>query len=179
MAMVASGIALGVLGSRLLPPLLAIGAGAIKSKTGGDPFGKLKDDHRIILGTLSAMEQSEDGSIAKRMPKFLMLKRKLAKHALAEEDVVYPLLNDEAQRQEAAKHLYEEHAEMKILLFEIEAAVMHGEPWTQPVRNLREIIERHVREEEDEQFPKLIEVLNEQRLSEMTAQVHREEALIL
>lgn len=108
------------------------------------------------------------------------MKRRLAKHALAEEDVVYPLLNDEADRREAAKHLYDEHAQMKILLFEIEMALMHGEPWDEPVQKLRQMVESHAREEEQEQFPRLREVLNERkRLSQVAGQLHREEALIL
>lgn len=125
------------------------------------------------------MERAQDSGTAKRTGLFLMLKRRLAKHALAEEDVVYPLLDTEAQRREAAKHLYEEHAEMKILLFEIESALTRGEPWTDVVRRLREMVERHAREEENEQFPKLREMLDERRFGQVAAQVHREEALIL
>lgn len=175
-AIVVGSIAAGVLGSRLLPPLLAMGRGGMKS---GDPFEKLENDHRLILNTLHEMEQSQERGKAKRMALFLILKRKLAKHALAEEDVVYPLLNDAARSRKAAKHLYDEHADMKILLFEIEMAVMQGRPWFEPVRNLRQIIEHHVREEEDEQFPRLRRVLSERRSSQVAAQVHREEALIL
>src|SRR5436309_14150687 len=88
------GLAAGVIGSRLLPPLFAMARGAATSAS-GDPFEKLEDDHRMILSTLAAMENVEgSGNIAKRSGLFLVLKRKLAKHALAEEDVVYPLLVD-------------------------------------------------------------------------------------
>ena len=145
---------------------------------GGDAFEKLENDHRLILETLRKMEQTDESSTAKRTGLFLLAKRKL-EHALAEEDVVYPLLTDEAERREAAKHLYDEHADMKILLFEIETALMRGEPWATPVRSLREMVERHARKEEQEQFPRLRQVLGEKKFAQVGAQVHREEALIL
>jgi hemerythrin superfamily protein len=178
-AMVAAGIAVGVVGSRLLPPITAIGAGAIRGRQTGDPFQKLEHDHRFILETLRAMEHAHDTDVRSRIALFLTLKRKLAKHALAEEDIVYPLLQDEADRREATMHLYEEHAGMKILLFEMETAVMHRRPWTEPVTRLRAMVERHAREEEEEQFPRLRQVLDERRFTQVAAQVHREEALIL
>jgi hemerythrin superfamily protein len=178
-AMVMSGVAVGLLGSRLLPPIIAMATGSIRGKAARDPFQKLENDHRLILRTLSAMEQTQDGGIAKRTALFLAAKRKLAKHALAEENVVYPLLQDEAQRRDAAKHLYEEHADMKSLLYEIEMCLMEGRPWTEPVSRLRAMVERHAEEEEREQFPRLRAVLSEQRYGQVAAQVHREEALIL
>ena len=177
--MVIGGIAVGLAGSRLLPPLIAMASGAMRGKFTGDPFQKLENDHRLILGTLETMEQQRDTGMGKRTALFLTLKRKLGKHALAEEDVVYPLLQGEAARHEAAKHLYEEHAEMKVLLFDIESCIMESRVWTEPVRRLREMIERHAREEETEQFPHLRAILDESRVSQVAAQVHREQALIL
>jgi hemerythrin superfamily protein len=178
--MVVGGIAVGLVGSRLLPPLMAMATGAIRGRGSGDPFQKLENDHRLILGILRTMEEVADSAgTAKRTALFLAVKRKLAKHALAEEDVVYPLLQDEAGRREAAKHLYEDHADMKVLLYEIEMCIMEQRPWTGPVRTLRAMIERHANEEEREQFPRLRAVLSEQRHGQIAAQVHREEALIL
>lgn len=178
-AVIAGGIAVGVIGSRLLAPMIAMGTGALKSRYGSDPFDLLIEDHRMIQQTLHEMEQAQDRGMGRRARLFLALKRKLAKHSMAEEDVVYPMLNDEAQRRDAAKHLYDEHADIKIRLYEIEQLMMKGEPWTEPVRDLRQLIERHIREEEDEQFPRLRQTLNQQRYAEVSAHVHREEAMIL
>ena len=86
---------------------------------------------------------------------------------------------DEAQRRDAAKPLYDEHVDMKLLLFEIESAIMDRRSWSGPVSTLRNMVERHAREEEQEQFPRLRQVLSDQRRGTVGAQVHREEALIL
>ena len=178
-ALLAGGVALGIVASRLLPPMLAMGSGAARAAATGDPFAKLEDDHRLILSGVESMEQNQSTDMAKRMAQFLAVKRKLAKHAMAEEDVVYPLMSDEGQRREAAKHLYEEHSRIKMLLFEIETAIMEGQPWSGPVARLRNLLDGHIRDEEQEEFPRLRQMLREQRYKQVGAQVHREQAMVL
>ncbi len=179
LATLAGGIALGVLGARALMPIVSSLNGTLRGKLGEDPFGKLLEDHQVILTTLDEMEHVTSESFAKRGKLLLVLKRTLAKHAMAEEDVVYPLLHDEAQRAEQAKHLYDEHAEMKIHLFELENLVKSGEDWTDNVRSLRELIAGHIRDEEEVQFPKLRETLGADRSGELAGLIRREEAMIL
>ena len=67
----------------------------------------------LLRGTLLHTRPDER---AKRARLFLKLKRTLAKHATAEEDVVYPLLTGPGEREDAARALYDDHAEMKIAL---------------------------------------------------------------
>src|ERR1041385_3358033 len=83
------GLALGIVGSRLVPPLFAMANGALRARMGDDPFDPLLRDHRAILGTLEKMREAADDSSVRRLPLLLTLKRTLGKHALAEEDVVY------------------------------------------------------------------------------------------
>lgn len=109
---------------------------------------------------------------------FLALKRKLTKHALAEEDVVYPLLYNQPQRVEESKHMYNEHAEMKIRLYELEQLLKSGERWTEPVRSLRDLVRKHAKEEEDAVFPRLRQSVSRNMLPKVSGQIRREEALI-
>jgi hypothetical protein len=118
-AMLIGGIAAGMVGSRLLAPLLAMTSGTTRVKAGGDPFALLIDDHRKILSTLDQMLEAPSASKVRRMRLFLALKRTLGKHALAEEDVVYPLLLQDHSAAKS-KELYDEHADIKTHLFEIE-----------------------------------------------------------
>lgn len=69
--MMVGGIAVGVIGSRLLPPLMAMGTGMVKSGAGGDPFGRLENDHRLILKALRSMENAPAESTTKRASLFL------------------------------------------------------------------------------------------------------------
>ncbi len=174
-----AGIAAGVLGSRLLPPILSAGAASRRTRKGDDPFELLIEDHRAIVTCLQNMEELGPDSQVRRGAAFLKLKRTLAKHAMAEEDVVYPLLLRQDDRQEASKHLYDEHADMKVALFELEEMIRNGVDWKDRVRTLRELIESHIEEEENVAFPLLRQKMEESRLPMVSGQISREEALVL
>jgi iron-sulfur cluster repair protein YtfE (RIC family) len=151
----------------------------VRSRAGQDPFQRLIDDHRHILDTLEQMEHSGSRSIAYRIKLFLSLKRTLGKHAMAEEDVVYPLLHDTANAAEESKHLYDEHADMKIHLYELEDLLKQNADWTPVVRSLRQIIEGHVQQEEQVEFPRLRQLLDERRTRRLSSRILREEALVV
>jgi hemerythrin superfamily protein len=177
-AILLGGIAGGILGGRLLPPIFAAMAGAGRAKGGGDPFALLIADHRRIVELLDEMLAASSDSKLRRGRLFLALKRKLAKHAMAEEDVVYPIVRNDAANDQR-KHLYAEHADMKILLFEIESQLMAGEDWTSVVTPLRDLIRSHIDEEERTIFPELRRQLGESALPRVSGQISREEALVI
>jgi hemerythrin superfamily protein len=178
-AVLIAGIAAGVLGSRLLPPLVAAAAGSARARKSGDPFDMLVADHRALESLLADMAETDASSTARRASLFMMLKRKLGKHALAEEDVVYPILHNDAEDFSESRDLYDEHADMKILLFTIEERLKAGADWSEEVRNLRALIESHIVEEEQIVFPKLRERMDQSRKNSVSGQISREEALIL
>jgi hemerythrin superfamily protein len=177
-AMMAAGIAAGMLGSRLLPPLVAMANGSIRGAS-GDPFDILISDHRTIMSLLDRMAEASSAAHVRRSTLFLALKRKLGKHAMAEEDVVYPLLHNQASDPDGSKELYEDHADIKILLFDIEDALMSGRDWGGPVRQLRDLVRSHIEEEEQNVFPRLREMMAEAQRPKVAGQIRREEALIL
>ncbi|HYP13409.1 MAG TPA: hemerythrin domain-containing protein [Bryobacteraceae bacterium] len=177
-ATLAGGLALGVLGSRLLVPMIATARGAARGRAGHDPFELLIEDHRKIVGLLHEMENSGQAPVPYRMKLFLAIKRTLGKHAMAEEDVVYPLMHQEMHAVDESKHLYDEHADIKIHLFALEEMLKNGEDWTDRVRQLRGIIEPHIRQEEEVEFPKLRASLSQSKMTTAAAGVHREEALV-
>lgn len=175
----AAGLAAGALGSRLLPPLVAMANGTFRACRGSDPFEILISDHRMILSVLDKMAEQSEGSNARRASLFLMLKRKLAKHAMAEEDVVYPLLHGRGHDPDGSKQLYDEHADMKIMLFELEELLMSGADWKEPVGRLRELIRSHIDEEEQVVFPQLRQLIDRGAVPKVSGQIRREEALVL
>jgi hemerythrin superfamily protein len=175
----AGGIVLGALGSRLLPPVVSMVSGSVRAQLGGDPFKILKQDHQKVLSLLDTMQQLPDDSTAKRAASFLALKRALGKHTLAEENVVYPLLSERANARDDARRLYAEHAEMKVHLFELESALQTVSTWRSRVRMLDELIRGHIRDEEEKEFPRLEEMLEEGRARTVAGQIRREEALVL
>lgn len=175
----AGGAVAAIIATRLLPPVVAQASGAAWAAAGRDPFEALAADHRAILTLLDHMAQSPDGAVFARTQRLLRLKRRLAAHAMAEEDVLYPLLHDRAQSASEARHLYEEHAEMKMHLYQLEQMPKDDPRWRDRVLELRTLIEGHVRQEEDVEFPKLRSVLDDQGVRRLSALMQREKALLL
>jgi hemerythrin superfamily protein len=175
----AVGAAAGLIAARMLPPLVAQATGAMRVAAGGDPFDALAQDHREILSLLDRMERSPDDAVVTRTQLLLRLKRRLSAHALAEEDVVYPMLHDRAHETEDARHLYGEHAEMKMHLFALEQMPKDDPRWPDRARRLKALIAGHVRQEEEVDFPKLRRLLDQRATARLSGNVQREKALLL
>ena len=180
-AMKMAGIfAAGMIGGKLLAPLFASASGSMRTRMGADPFDRLIEDHRQILSVLHEMENTGmDRSRARKGKLLLRVKRMLGKHAMAEEDVVYPLLHDRAHAETETRLLYDEHADIKIHLYELEQMAMRNEDWRFRVISLRRLIERHAKQEEEQEFPRLRQVLQDRDKAMVAGQIRREEALVL
>lgn len=169
-----AGLVLGRVGA----PIAAKTAGMTRAAVGGDDaFEELTADHKRVL---AALDQAETAQGAACMPLFLLIKRDLSKHALAEEDVIYPLLGDKLGASTDAARLYEEHGEVKTLLAEIELALEVGDDlrYRDRVRALREAVRTHAADEETVWFPRLRDLLDEKQRALVSGKVDREKALL-
>jgi hemerythrin superfamily protein len=164
---------------RFLPVLLANASGLAQGAAGRDPFAGLIQEHRKLLSLLDKLEGVPPADWAKRKLLFLAFKRTIGKHAMAEEDIIYPLLKTDAERHEATQKLYREHASMKIHLFELERAIHQDQEWRDAVGALRSEIEPHAREEEETEFPRLRELLGEAGAAQLGRKIRQEEALVV
>lgn len=175
----AGGAATALIASRLLPPVAAMATGSARLAAGDDPFESLLADHRRFLDLLTDMGQSASKESFRRTQLLLRLKRGLAAHAMAEEDVVYPLLHDAGEEEHDAKQLYSEHAEMKLLLYRLEETPKDAPAWAGHASALHRLIEEHARHEEEIDFPKLRAILDETETARLARNLHREKALVL
>ncbi len=175
----AGGASAALIASRLLPPVLSQGLAVYDRQRGHDPFDVLAKDHARFRQLLADMDQGRGRSLAWRGQMFLRLKRGLGAHALAEEDVVYPLLREEAGADAAARQLNEEHGQMKADLYALERCLDNEDRWLARVRALRSLVERHARQEEEVEFPRLRRLLDEESLQRLGRHVHREKSMLL
>jgi iron-sulfur cluster repair protein YtfE (RIC family) len=178
-AMMGLGAAGGMLVGRLLPILVADVNGAARASIGEDPFAGLIREHRQMLALLEKMENTPQTSAVRRGVLFYLFKRKIAKHAMAEEDIVYPMLTDNTERADAARKLYEEHGRMKVLLFELQQSIKDDQGWSKAVRGLRNEIEPHARQEEEVEFPALRDRMGKAARVKLAREIHHEEAVIV
>jgi hemerythrin superfamily protein len=148
------------------------------TRGGGDAFDELIADHERVLAALDEAARAEGPA---RMKLFLMVKRDLTKHSIAEEDVIYPLVRDRLNDPAEAHKLYEAHGDVKTLLAEIEEALEMNDDllYRERVRTLRENVRQHAEEEEQQVFPRLREILDEKKSAVVAGKVGREKALIM
>lgn len=168
--------ALALVGSRLLPPLMAQARGTMRA---GDPLASLLEDHRAIMSHLEAMTDSADTETFLRAQRLLRLKRRLGAHAMAEENILYPALRGSTETAEDALQLFREHADIKTLLYKLEQTPKAEEQGHTYALELRAIVEQHIRQEEDVDFPKLRAALDETASAEISGKIEREKAMML
>jgi hemerythrin superfamily protein len=177
--MFGAGAMLALVASRVAPPFASRAFGSLRAMTGTDPFDALAQDHRQVLALMTRIEATDQSAVIRRNVMLTQLKRMIAAHSLAEEDIVYPMLHDDAHRREQANKLYRDHAEVKVKLFELEHKRKDDPTWIQDLRELRRMIEAHAREEEEIEFPKLRAALDDAGCVNLLGKVSREKSLIL
>ena len=174
-----AGALLMMAAGRMAAPVAGRAIGSMRAMAGGDPFDALAQDHQKVLALFDNIEASDETATGRRTAMLFQLKRMLTAHALAEEDIIYPMLRDDARRREQATKLYRDHAEVKVKLFELEHKQKDDPSWIADVRALRAMLEEHMRQEEQVEFPKLRNALDETRTAALLAEVHREKAMLM
>lgn len=122
----------------------------------------LKHDHRTVEDLFAKIEKAR-GS-ARKTKIFKTLREEFMKHAEAEEQILYPRMKEIYDLRDFSFEADEEHALAKYLFNEIETIEAGSEVWDAKCTVLKELIEHHVEEEEDEIFPKLKKHLEKDEL---------------
>lgn len=136
-----------------------------------NPFTLLKADHETVAGILEQIDETTERAIKGREELFTRLKKELDLHARIEEEILYPALEESEETREITLEAYEEHRLVKQLLTELEAEPKDTEEWTAKFTVLKENIEHHVEEEEDEMFKKARKALSQDELETLGEQL--------
>lgn len=164
----AGGLALGVLA--MLGRKAAVQA---PTALAGNWDEALTLEHEATRKVFDAIEATDERSTAKRNMLLSHLKHALMKHAIEEENVIYPALRDAGQR-DAADELNKEHGYVKQYLYQLENTPTASPEWIATVRRFRADIEHHMREEEDNLFPMLRATLSEEKNKALTMAMNKE-----
>jgi len=133
----------------------------------------LAAEHQLTRKVFDAIEATTEKNTTKRATLLMNLKHMLAKHALEEENVIYPALRD-AGENEAADHLNNDHGYVKQYLYDLSALPKDSAAWISRVREFRALIEKHMSEEETDLFPRLKSRLTPEKSKELTGMMNRE-----
>jgi len=133
----------------------------------------LKAEHQLTLKVFDALEATTEKNTTKRATLLMNLKHMLAKHAMEEENAVYPALRD-AGEAEAADHLNNDHGYVKQYLYDLTMMPKDSPAWIAKVRKFRTDVEKHMREEEDTLFPQLKAKLTPEQNKALTTAMNKE-----
>lgn len=134
-------------------------------------FTLLKADHKKVAGILEKIDATTERGIKTREELFGQLKSELDLHAHIEETILYPVLEKADETHDITLEAFEEHRLMKQLLGELDSMDKGNEQWTARFTVLKENIEHHVEEEEDEMFKKARKVLSEAEAEDLGARL--------
>jgi hypothetical protein len=121
-----------------------------------DPFELLKQDHETVSKLFDRIEAASGKA---KIGIFQQIKSELDLHAHIEETIFYPAIEHANETRALTLEAYEEHKVVKELLSELDAGKSASDEWKAKLTVLKENVEHHVEEEENELFDKANDVL--------------------
>jgi iron-sulfur cluster repair protein YtfE (RIC family) len=133
----------------------------------------LKKDHEKVAGLFKKYEGAGDDASSEKEELFRMIKRELDVHARIEEEIFYPAAKQvpSEEAKELVAEAGEEHKQIKTLLAELDGMDADDEQFDAKMTVLKEDVEHHVEEEQDEMFPKVRKALGNDRLEDLGRQL--------
>lgn len=142
-------------------------AGSVVTRT-DDEIGirdLIRMDHTKVNTLFMQINQTEDPQ--KLQEYFGQVYKDLNVHAIAEEEVVYPAVRPYFA---ATQNLYDEQAEMKKLLAQIKTTSSASSDFKPLIKQLQQAVTNHVREEENDMFPKLRDNFSDEQQKQLATQ---------
>lgn len=112
----------------------------------------LRADHKLVSDMFEEYETTR--STSKKMQLVSRICSELSVHAQIEEEIFYPAVKAALKDKELVPEATVEHATLKDLIAQIENVQPDGEMFDAKVKVLSEYVKHHVKEEQNEMFPK-------------------------
>ena len=130
----------------------------------------LKQDHEIVRKLLEQLSGTTERAVKSRLDLLHKIEQELSIHTQLEEQIFYPAYKDAGGKDAAIMdaEAREEHRTVDALvlpdLLQTDPATI---PFTGRVKVLKELLEHHIEEEEEELFPEADKLLGKKRLEEL------------
>ena len=112
----------------------------------------LKADHKAVDALFEQYESAR--SATKKKAIVAQICTELTVHAQIEEEIFYPQVKEALKDKELIPEATVEHATLKELIAQLEMAEPDDEMYDAKVKVLSEYVKHHVKEEQNEMFPK-------------------------
>lgn len=130
----------------------------------------LQKDHDKVKNALNRILETSDGAAKTREKLFSEIKNDLEIHTRFEEEVFYPEFRDAKGDEEAEDEVddaLDEHAEAKGMLEKLAAMDKSSDEFLETLDELKQALEHHISDEEEEMFPQAREALDEDEARQM------------
>jgi hemerythrin-like domain-containing protein len=134
-----------------------------------DAIQLLETDHRRMEDLLKKGEETTTRGVKTRTELLKTLTRELNAHEHIEETVLYPALQSHPQAKDIVLEGYEEHHVADLIVKELHGLERDDEQWGPKFKVLKESIEHHIGEEENNMFPKARGIFSREELKELGA----------
>lgn len=112
----------------------------------------LRADHKHVSGLFELYEAAR--SAAKKKDIVAAICIELSVHAQVEEEIFYPAVKQALKDHELVPEASVEHATLKDLIAQVKGVEPDGEMFDAKIKVLSEYVKHHVKEEQNEMFPK-------------------------
>ncbi|MGZ4880702.1 MAG: hemerythrin domain-containing protein [Halobacteriota archaeon] len=129
----------------------------------------IKEDHDEFRRVLTRIEDTSEKEVELRKQLVPHFKRILYAHHVAEEEVLFPAMQQRKELEDMALDLTEEHRAMIILLNDLELSGWSFIFWRYRLRPFREIIAPHWKKEEVGLIPHMPTYFSQAEIDRMSA----------
>jgi hemerythrin superfamily protein len=117
-----------------------------------DAIKMLRADHKLVNDLFEEYEKAR--SVKKKKELVEQICSELTIHALLEEEIFYPAVKRALKDKELVPEATVEHGTLKQLIAEVEGKEPDGEMFDARIKVMGEYVKHHVKEEQNEMFPK-------------------------
>jgi len=135
-----------------------------------DMYDLLKSDHEMVKGMINDTLQKRDSSIFKN------IKTNLEIHMIGEERFFYPQLREKDK--ETIDKSYQEHHISKMVLHELKKMDKDDEHWMPKMKILKDILDHHIEEEENQIFPESKKLLSAEQQDKIFTRLKQAKSLM-
>jgi hemerythrin-like domain-containing protein len=129
-----------------------------------DALRLLTKDHDQFKRLLEELDDTTERAVKTREQTFAKLQQDLEVHEAIEGEIFYPALKDHPKTRDIALEGYEEHHVVDTVMGEMRELSVSDETWTAKFAVMKENLEHHIEEEEQDMFPKARKVFEQEEL---------------
>ena len=127
----------------------------------------LKEDHRKVKKLLEQGDETTQNAVKTRTEVLEKIKAEMQVHEAIEEEIFYPALQQHEKAKDIVLEGYEEHHVVDVILAELDDVSVEDERWAAKFSVMKENVEHHIEEEEDDMFKKAKQIFSDDELSEL------------